>query len=335
VGVSRGSKLASQLLAFARRQPLDPKAINLGRLVRSFDEILRRSLGESIEVETVISGGLWTTFIDPVQIETALLNMALNARDAMKGRGRLTIEVGNASLDDSYAARDADVKPGQYVMLAVTDTGSGIAPELIEKVFEPFFTTKPTGQGSGLGLSQVYGFVKQSGGHVKIYSEVGQGTTIRLYLPRSRQAEEIESQDDTGPASGGHETVLVVEDDEDVRATTTALLAELGYNVLKAGNADSALAVIESGIPVDILFTDVVMPGNLRSPVLARKAQERGIAVLFTSGYTENAIVHGGRLDEGVELLSKPYTREALARKLRHVLNTQRPNAGARPPAKE
>jgi PAS domain S-box-containing protein len=321
--ISRGSKLASQLLAFGRRQPLAPKAINLGRLVRSIDEMLRRALGDGIEIETIIAGGLWNTFVDVAQVENAILNLAINARDAMDGHGKLTIEVGNAGLDDAFTARQDEA--GQYVMLAVSDTGSGMTPEVLERAFEPFFTTKPEGHGTGLGLSMVYGFVKQSGGHVKIYSEPGQGTTVRLYLPRSREEEEVEVEFDAGPAMGGSETVLVVEDDDDVRGTVIDMLSDLGYRVLKARDAQSALAVIDSGVPVDLLFTDVVMPGPLRSPELARKARERlpNIAVLFTSGYTEDAIVHGGRLDAGIDLLSKPYTREALARKLRHVLRNQ------------
>ena len=215
--------------------------------------------------------------------------------------------------------------PGQYVMLAVSDTGCGMTPEVMENVFEPFFSTKVEGKGSGLGLSMVYGFVKQSGGHVKIYSEVGEGTTIRLYLPRAIESEDIEVTVDSGPVTGGTETVLVVEDDAAVRATVVEMLTELGYRVLTAGDAASGLAVVESGVPIDLLFTDVVMPGTLKSPELARKARQRlpGIAVLFTSGYTENSIVHGGKLDAGVELLSKPYTREALARRIRHVLTNQ------------
>jgi CheY-like chemotaxis protein len=210
-------------------------------------------------------------------------------------------------------------------MLAVTDTGSGMPSEIIEQVFEPFFSTKPEGKGTGLGLSMVYGFVKQSGGHVKIYSEVGHGTTVKLYLPRAVAAEDREVVIQSGPVVGGSEVVLVVEDDEEVRATVVELLSELGYRVLKAPNAQSALSVIESGLSIDLLFTDVVMPGTLKSSELARMAKERmpHLAVLFTSGYTENSIVHGGRLDAGVELLSKPYTREALARKIRHVLGNQ------------
>ncbi|WP_232468204.1 response regulator [Bordetella genomosp. 13] len=331
-GVARGAQLASQLLAFGRRQPLAPKVVNLGRFIRGMDDMLRRALGDGVEIETVISGGLWNTLVDPYQVENALLNLAINARDAMQGHGRLTIEAGNALLDDAYAVRHVDVTPGQYVMVAVTDTGSGITAEVLEHVFEPFFTTKPEGQGTGLGLSMVYGFVRQSGGHVKIYSEPGQGTTVRLYLPRVRQEEDLETEIDAGPIAGGTETILAVEDDEDVRATVVELLSELGYRVLRARDAQSALAIIESGMPVDLLFTDVVMPGPLRSPELARKARERlpNVAVLFTSGYTDNAIVHGGRLDEGIELLSKPYTREALARKIRHVLRNQQQHNAAR-----
>ena len=320
--VARGSKLASQLLAFGRRQPLAPKVVSLGRLIRGIDDMLRRALGEGIEIETIIGGGLWNTYVDAAQVENAILNLAINARDAMNGHGTLTIEAGNSFLDDAYAAQHVDVVAGQYVLLAVSDTGCGIPPELLERVFEPFFTTKPEGTGTGLGLSMVYGFVKQSGGHIKIYSEPGSGTTMRIYLPRSRAREDVETEIETGPATGGSETVLVVEDDEDVRGTVVEILTGLGYRVLKAKDAQSALAIVESGVPIDLLFTDVVMPGTLRSPELARQARERlpNIAVLFTSGYTENAIVHGGRLDDGIELLSKPYTREALARKFRHVL---------------
>ena len=338
-GVMRGSKLASQLLAFGRRQPLAPKVVNLGRLIRGVDDMLRRALGEGIEIETIVAGGLWNTFVDSMQVENALLNLAINARDAMNGQGKLTIEIVNAQLDDGYAARHPDVVPGQYVMLAVTDTGEGIAPDVIDRVFEPFFTTKREGQGTGLGLSMVYGFVKQSGGHIKIYSEPSQGTTVRLYLPRAKEKEDIPVDTDTGPLSGGSETILVVEDDEDLRTTVVDMLSELGYRVLRAKDAVSALAIVESGAPIDLLFTDVVMPGTMRSPELARKARERlpGIAVLYTSGYSENAIVHGGRLDEGVDLLSKPYTREALDRKLRQCLRDQQARnvtaeAGRRPP---
>ena len=328
-GVSRGAKLAAQLLAFGRRQALEPRVVNVARIVRGMDDMLRRAIGEGVEVETVVGGGLWNTFIDPAQVENAVLNLAINARDAMDGQGRLTVELGNAQLDADYARGHDEVAPGQYVMLAVSDTGSGMAPAVVERVFEPFFSTKSEGKGSGLGLSMVYGFVKQSGGHVAIYSEVGEGTTIRLYLPRAMASEDVEVAVDTIAATGGSETVLVVEDDAEVRDTVVALLTDLGYRVLKAVDAASGLAVIESGAPIDLLFTDVVMPGTLKSPEMARRARERlpDLAVLFTSGYPENSIVHGGRLDAGIELLSKPYTREALARRLRHVLANQRQRA--------
>ncbi len=333
-GVSRGSKLASQLLAFGRRQPLEPKVVNLGRYLRGVDDMLRRALGEEIELETIATGGLWNACVDLAQLENAILNLAINARDAMKGYGKLTIEAGNASLDDQYAARHPDITPGQYVMIAVSDTGAGIAPENLERVFEPFFTTKPEGEGTGLGLSMVYGFVKQSGGHAKIYSELGYGTTVRLYLPRTRAEEDIALPKDASPIAGGTETILVVEDDEGVRLTVVDMLADLGYRVVKAKDAQAALVVIESGVRIDLVFTDVVMPGPLRSTELAKKVHERlpGIAILFTSGYTDNAIVHGGRLDEGTHLLSKPYTREALARKIRHVLGERVKKDGATRP---
>jgi signal transduction histidine kinase/DNA-binding response OmpR family regulator len=330
-GVSRGSKLASQLLSFGRRQPLAPKVVNLGRFVRGMDDLLRRALGDGVEIETVVAAGLWNTLVDTSQVENALLNLAINARDAMNGHGKLTIEADNASLTDEYAARHAEVLPGEYVMLAVSDTGCGMTPQIMARVFEPFFTTKPEGRGTGLGLSMVYGFVKQSDGHIMIYSEPGIGSTIRIYLPRVRDPEEVAIEVDPGPVTGGTETVLVVEDDEEVRATVVDLLNDLGYRVLKARDAQSALAIVDSGAAIDLLFTDVVMPGPVRSPELARLARVRlpDIAVLFTSGYTENAIVHGGRLDHGTELLSKPYTREALARKVRHVLRNQRQRSQA------
>jgi signal transduction histidine kinase/CheY-like chemotaxis protein len=336
-GVARGSYLAAQLLAFGRRQPLEPRVVNIGRLIRGMDDLLRRTLGEAIEIETVVAGGLWNTLVDPGNLENALLNLAINARDAMESGGRLTIEAGNAFLDDAYAAGHADVEAGQYVMIAVTDTGTGMTREVAEQIFEPFFSTKPEGKGTGLGLSMVYGFVKQSGGHVKVYTEPGQGTTLRLYLPRSTEAEDVPVDSETGPVVGGSETILVVEDDDAVRDTVIAMLDELGYRVLRAPDAQSALVVIESGVAIDLLFTDVVMPGPLKSPELARKAKERlpQLSVLFTSGYTENAIVHGGRLDSGVMLLSKPYTRDALARKIRQVLardgKLPRQSGGAEP----
>jgi PAS domain S-box-containing protein len=333
-GVERGSTLASQLLAFGRRQPLEPRVINPARLIRGMDELLRRTLGEGVEIETIIGGGLWNTSIDPTNLESAILNLAINARDATEGRGKLTIEAGNAYLDDRYVRAHHEVKPGQYVLIAVTDNGCGIDADALEKVFEPFFSTKPEGSGTGLGLSMVYGFVKQSGGHIKIYSEPGHGTTVKLYLPRSTEAERELPSEPAEISEGGHESILVVEDDEAVREAAVALLRSLGYTVYHAANARAALSVVESGIGLDLLFTDVVMPGDLRSPELARLARERlpQLAVLFTSGYTENAIVHAGRLDEGVHLLSKPYTRDALARKVRQVLSEERRQPGASSP---
>lgn len=325
-GVSRGAKLASQLLAFGRRQALEPRVINISRFIAGMDDLLRRSLGEAIEIEVISSGGLWNTYVDPTQVENALLNLAINARDAMDGSGKLTIEVGNASLDQDYARSHVEVSAGQYVMLAVSDTGSGMPAEILEKVFEPFFSTKPEGKGTGLGLSMVYGFVKQSGGHIKIYSEVGQGTTVKIYLPRSVADEDREVLIQTGPVVGGTETILVVEDDEEVRNTVVETLGDLGYRVLTAKDAQAGLNVVESGLPIDVIFTDVVMPGPMKSREMARRAKERlpNLAVLFTSGYTENSIVHGGILDAGVELLSKPYSREALARRIRHVIANQK-----------
>jgi PAS domain S-box-containing protein len=323
--VARGSKLASQLLAFARRQPLEPRVVNVGRLIKGMDEMLRRALGGEIEVEMVVAGGLWNSLIDPDQLENAVLNLAINARDAMNGEGRLTIEASNAFLDDEYVRQHDELSAGQYVMIAVTDTGTGIPPDVLERVYEPFFSTKAEDKGTGLGLAMVYGFLKQSGGHVKIYSEVGAGTTVKLYFPREMASEDTLVDAPSGEVKGGEETILVVEDDDEVREVAVSMLAELGYRVVKARDAASALVIVDSGIPIDLIFTDVMMPGTLRSPDLARKAKERlpNVAVLFTSGYTQNAIVHGGRLDPGVELLAKPYTREALARKIRHVLANQ------------
>lgn len=323
--VDRGARLSSQLLAFARRQPLSPMPLNISHRVREMDELLRRALGEDIEIETVLAAGLWTTLVDANQLENVILNLSINARDAMPAGGRLTIETGNAALDEGYTAGVPDVAPGQYVMLAISDTGHGMPPEVAARAFEPFFTTKPEGKGTGLGLSMAYGFAKQSGGHIRIYSEPGAGTTIRVYLPRSHEKEVVPPRPLTGPVTGGSETILVVEDDLAVQAAVVNTLQTLGYHVLRANDAQAALSILQSGVHIDLLFTDVVMPGPLRSPELARRARQTipGIAVLFTSGYTQNAVVHGGRLDPGVELLSKPYRQEDLARRIRHLLKNQ------------
>ncbi|CAD6562904.1 PAS domain S-box protein [Paraburkholderia sabiae] len=320
--VEHGATLASQLLAFGRRQALQPVVVNLAVMLRSMDDLLRRALGEVINVETVIAGGLWNTLVDPNHLENVVLNLAINARDAMPEGGKLTLELSNAMLDEHYTALADDVRDGQYVLLAVTDTGTGMSREIMERAFEPFFTTKPEGQGTGLGLSMAYGFIKQSGGHVRIYSEPGHGTTVKVYLPRSMaEAVDLEPPEPVALA-GGAETILVVEDDRRVQVTVLETLRQLGYTVLKADDAQSALAIVQSGMNIDLLFTDVVMPGTMRSTELAKRATLMlpHLKVLFTSGYTQNAIVHGGRLDPGVHLLSKPYSREQLASKIRRLL---------------
>jgi signal transduction histidine kinase/CheY-like chemotaxis protein len=318
--VGRGSRLTGQLLAFARRQALEPRSIDLGRVIRDMSDMLRRTLGEHIAVETVIGGGLWNTLADPSQVENTVLNLAINARDAMPDGGKLTLEVANAHLDDRYAAQHAEVAPGQYVMLAVSDTGTGMTAEVLGRVFEPFFTTKPEGKGTGLGLAQAYGFVKQTGGHIKIYSEVGHGTTIKLYLPRTRREQDMPDANGPQAVVGGSERILVVEDDEGVRAAVVDMLADLGYAVRRAEDAESALAMLADE-KFDLLFTDVVMPGNIPTREFTRRAQEMipGLLVLYTSGYTQNAIVHNGKLDDDAFLLSKPYRKDELARKLRSV----------------
>jgi CheY-like chemotaxis protein len=290
-------------------------------------ELLQRTLGEAISLETVSGAGLWKAQADQSELENALLNLAVNARDAMPGGGRLTIETGNASLDDAYVEALAEPVPaGQYVLVAVSDTGCGMDAETLNRIFEPFFTTKEVGKGTGLGLSQVYGFVRQSGGHVRVYSEVGEGTTIKIYLPRYL------GDDANAPAGnslsvvnsdGGHETILVVEDHDDLRAFSCGVLRELGYNVLEAINGRAALDVLQAHDGVDLLFTDVVLPDGMDGRMLANEAERRrpGIKVLYTTGYTRNAIVHNGRLDAGVDLLSKPFTYEALAAKVRRLLD--------------
>ncbi|HEY2068141.1 MAG TPA: response regulator [Rhizomicrobium sp.] len=320
--VERGSRLTAQLLAFARRQALESRSIHAGRLVQEMTDLLRRTLGETIEVECMVAGGLWNTLIDVNQLQNAILNLAINARDAMPEGGKLTIEVANAFLDDDYATAHNEVQPGQYVMIAVSDSGTGMPPDVVARAFDPFFTTKPEGKGTGLGLSQVYGFVKQSNGHVKIYSENNVGTTIKIYLPRSRRPQDAPEPVLSMPAEGGRESILVVEDDDGVRAAVSDLLTELGYSVASAADALQALDFLAKNPRIDLLFTDVVMPGPIGSRELARRAKDMSpdIKVLFTSGYTQNAIVHNGQLDDGVILLSKPYRRDDLARKLRSML---------------
>ncbi|MGS5085037.1 ATP-binding protein [Hydrogenophaga sp. A37] len=319
----RGGALTQRLLAFAGKQALDPKPLDLNRLVAGLDPMLRRTLGEHIQIEIIRAGGLWPAMVDQSQLENALLNLCLNARDAMPGGGRLTIETANVRLDKEYAARTGDIPPGQYVMLAVSDTGQGIAPEHLQRVFEPFFTTKETGKGTGLGLSMVYGFVKQSAGHVAIYSEPLQGTSVKLYLPRASGAAAVmATADDDDTIVGGSDTVLLVEDDDAVRQVALTALRSLGYTVIEASDGPSAMAVLEQRADVQLLFTDIVMPGGMNGRALADAARRwrPELRVLYTSGYTENAIVHQGRLDEGALLLSKPYRRIDLDRAVRAAL---------------
>ncbi|WP_430635637.1 response regulator [Sphingomonas hankookensis] len=326
-GAERAAALTQRLLAFSRRQPLAPKPLDADRLVAGMSDLIQRSLGETMKLEIVTNPGLWRVEADPNQLESAILNLAVNARDAMPGGGTLTIETANARLDEGYAGEHA-VAPGQYVVIAVTDTGVGMSKETLARVFEPFFTTKEVGKGTGLGLSMVYGFTKQSGGHIKVYSEEGHGTTIRIYLPRLLSDAPVEEEKAPAVAerSRGHELILVVEDDDGVRDYTAGCLRELGYRVCEAGDGPSALRLIDAHPePFDLLFTDVVMPG-MTGRDLAEEARLRmpGLKVLYTSGYTRNAIVHGGRLDEGVEMISKPFTYAALAQRIADVLDRGR-----------
>jgi CheY-like chemotaxis protein len=325
-GAQRAATLTQRLLAFSRQQPLDPKPLDLNKFIAAEVEFLQRSLGETIEVEAVGSAGLWPVEVDAHQLEAALLNLAVNARDAMPDGGKLTIETSNAFLDQDYCSINPEVIPGQYAMIAVSDNGTGMSANVMERAFEPFFSTKSAGQGTGLGLSQVYGFIKQSKGHIKIYSEVGEGTSVKIYLPRLGQNID-RGDEDMQPGEAvegpGHETILVVEDDRDVRAYLVELLRDLNYRVLAAHDAVSALGLIENDeIPIDLLLTDVVLPG-MNGRELAEKAKTRrpDLEVLFTTGYSRNAIVHQGRLDPGVAMIQKPITQERLAARIRDLLD--------------
>jgi PAS domain S-box-containing protein len=326
-GAHRAVTLTSRLLAFSRQQPLAPQALDANKLVAGTCELLRRTLGEAVALETVLAGGLWHTFADSNQLENAVLNLALNARDAMPNGGKLTIETANCYLDEAYVGEIAEpVMQGQYVMVAVTDTGSGMDKATLQKAFEPFFTTKEVGKGTGLGLSQVYGFVRQSAGHVKIYSEVGEGTTVKVYLPRHRgESDAVKAEDAFSDAARaiGKETILVVEDDDALRAYTTESLRELGYRVLEAANGAAALEILSNDSDIDLLFTDVVMPGGINGRQLADNTARRRpmLKVLFTTGYTRNAIVHHGRLDPGIHLISKPFSFLELATRIRARLD--------------
>jgi len=327
-GARRAESLTQRLLAFSRQQPLDPKPIDLGRLVTGMSDLLRRTLGEQITVETVLGGGVWRALADPNQLELAILNLAVNARDAMPDGGKLTLETTNVHLDEQYAASQVEVIPGQYVMLAITDTGSGMPPEVKARAFDPFFTTKEIGHGTGLGLSQVYGFVKQSRGHVKIYSEPNLGTTVKIYLPRVLgDAASGETEDEKVIARGAsNETILVVEDDDDVRSYAAETLHELGYHVLEARQGQAGLELLERYPDTRLLFTDIGLPGGLNGRQLAEQARKRKpeLRVLFTTAYARNAIVHDGRLDPGVSLIPKPYTQSDLAAKVRDILDARR-----------
>lgn len=323
-GAQRAANLTKRLLAFSRQQPLSPEPVVINKLVAGMSELLARTLGEQIQIETVLSAGLWTVQVDPAQLENSLLNLSVNARDAMPRGGRLTLETMNMFVDESYAKEYA-IQPGQYVLLAVADTGTGMTEEIISKAFDPFFTTKEVGKGTGLGLSQVYGFVRQSGGHVKIYSEVGVGTTIKIYLPRHYGEDSVSPTTQSGSApdrGGSNEVILVVEDDERVRAFSVEALRELGYSVIEATSPIDALRTIEQGAPVSLLFTDVVMPGmtgkQLSQAVQAKRPE---IKILYTTGYTRNAIVHNGILDPGTNLLTKPFSLDELASKVRRILD--------------
>ncbi|HSU06074.1 MAG TPA: CHASE sensor domain-containing protein [Acetobacteraceae bacterium] len=326
-GAERAAILTQRLLAFSRRQPLAPKPLEINKLVAGLSDLIGRTLGESVQLQTVLAGGLWRALADANQLESALLNLAVNARDAMPSGGKLTIETANAHLDEAYARTESDeVKAGQYVLIQVTDTGTGMGPDVLAKVFEPFFTTKDIGQGTGLGLSQVYGFAKQSGGHVKIYSEVGVGTTVKLYLPRATVIDSpLRDHSDDGQVPGGNsrEMILVVEDQDDVRAFTSETLRDLGYSVSEAADGPAALHTLEHESRIRLLFTDIGLPGGINGRQLADQARRRypELLVLFTTGYARNAIVHHGRLDPGVELIGKPFTQTELALRIREIFD--------------
>ncbi len=328
-GAQRATQLTARLLAFSRQQPLDPQPVDTNKLVGGMSEMLRRTIGEQLKVETVLAAGLWRTLVDPPQLENALLNLCVNARDAMPGGGRLTVETANTFLDDDYAEAAA-VAPGQYVLISVTDSGIGMTPDVAARAFDPFYTTKGVGQGTGLGLSQVFGFVKQSRGHVKLYTEPGQGTSVKIYLPRffgegAAASPPAEAGSPDAPRGAKEdEVVLVVEDEDRVRHISVDALRELGYTVVQASDGNQALEMLAIQPRVDLLFTDVVMPGmngrELADEVVKQRPQ---VKVLFTTGYTRNAIVHNGMLDPGVAFLPKPFTIEQLAAKVRQVLDRE------------
>ena len=326
-GAKRAAQLTQRLLAFSRQQPLNPRALDANKLILGMSDLLNRSLGENISLETISGAGLWTVEADAPELESTLLNLALNARDAMPDGGKLTIETSNAYLDDNYCRLHEGLTPGQYVLLAVSDNGAGMSAETIERAFDPFFTTKETGKGTGLGLSQVYGFVKQSAGHVKIYSELGEGTTVKLYLPRFHGEEPVTPPEEpAGSDRGRGETILVVEDDDGVRQYAAEILRDLNYQVIEAKDSAAALRLLEADKAFDLLLTDVVLPGqNGRTLADEVKRRRPGAKVVFMTGYSRNAIVHQGRLDPGTELISKPLLEGVVARKIRQVLDSPAP----------
>ena len=323
VGAERAAQLTQRLLAFSRRQPLNPRVLDINKLIVAISDLLTRTLGENVQLETISGAGLWNVEVDASEMESTLLNLALNARDAMPDGGKLTIETGNAYLDEEYCRKHEGIAPGQYILIAVSDSGAGMSAETIDRAFEPFFTTKEAGKGTGLGLSQVYGFMKQSGGHVKIYSEPGEGTTIKLYLPR-RDGDEAAAtaDDDLNAERGGGETILIVEDDDGVRQYASEILRDLNYQVIEAKDSATALRLLDADKKFDLLLTDVVLPGK-NGRELASEVERRrpGTKIIFMTGYSRNAIVHQGRLDPGIELIPKPLTERVLARKIRQLLN--------------
>lgn len=327
----RAATLVQRLLAYSRQHPLEVKAVDVNRLVQGMSELLRRTIGETITVETALTGDLWKAAIDPNQLENTILNLAINSRDAMPEGGRLTIETANTHLDEDYVIEHAgDVARGQYVLVAITDSGTGMTREILDRAFEPFFTTKPTGVGTGLGLSMVYGFVKQSGGHIKIYSEPGKGASIKIYFPRladdsdlpawqPAEIEETQAQD----AGDLGDTILLVEDDEEVNRFATEVLREEGYNVIATHDARSALRLLDANPGIKLLFTDIILPGGMNGRQLSDEALRRrpDLKVLYATGYTRDAIIHHGRIDADVELLNKPFTHDLLTRKVRQILD--------------
>ena len=338
-GARRAATLTQRLLAFSRRQPLAPTRCDPNRLISDMSDLLHRTLGEIVQIETVQAAGVWPIEADINQLENSLLNLAINARDAMPGGGKLTIETSNTHFDRDYAERHIEVVAGQYVMISVSDTGKGMDADTLAHVFEPFFTTKEVGKGTGLGLSMVYGFVKQSGGHIRVYSEPGNGTTVRLYFPRalSEVAGQAAAAPPAQPQRAHGETILVCEDDHDVRANSVELLSDLGYRVLEAADGPSAMTLMEQyRDEIELLFTDVVLPNGMTGAVLAERALALvpGLPVLFTTGYARNAIVHHGRLDPGVELITKPFTSTELAERIRDLLDKAQASAPRQPPGR-